>query len=91
MDGSTHFGRFTPARALLAALLAVLLFGVLAAAAQAQGPDPDPVPVSLSGSGGPLPGSSFEGGDGNQVVNDPLNVDWATAVGVRHFAGSGAR
>ena len=73
-----HFDRRTPARALLTALLAVLLFGVLAGSAWAQA-------VPLSGSADPLPGSSFEGGDGNQVLDDPLNVDWATALGVRHF------
>src|SRR5215217_1313963 len=67
-----------PAGALLTALLAVLLFGVLAGSAWAQA-------VPLSGSADPLPGSNFEGGDGNQVVDNPLRDDWADAVGVRHF------
>ena len=61
---------------LLVALLTLAFCGYTAAAAQA---------VPLSGSADPLPGSSFEGGDGNQVVDGLLNVDWATAVGVRHF------
>jgi len=76
MEQSIVVRHRTPARALLAGLLALLLLGVLAAAAEA---------VPLSGSANPLPGSRFEGGDGNQVVDNPLNVDWATAVGVRHF------
>ena len=67
-----------PGRVLLTAFLAVLLFGVLAGSAWAQA-------VPLSGSANPLPGSNFEGGDGNQVVNNPLRDDWADAVGVRHF------
>src|SRR5919198_3445668 len=80
MTGSDSlFSRTARPRAVLVALLALVLFGVLAAAASAQ------VPVPLSGSANPLPGSSFEGGDGNQVVNTALRVDWATAVGVRHF------
>src|SRR5829696_2583968 len=61
---------------LITALLGLMLFGVLAAAAQA---------IPLSGSASPLPGSKFEGGDGNQVADNPLNIDWATALGVRHF------
>src|SRR5215211_636410 len=77
MTGSDSiFSRSARTRFVLTALLALLLLGVLAAAAEA---------VPLSGSANPLPGSRFEGGDGNQVVDNPLNVDWATAVGVRHF------
>jgi uncharacterized repeat protein (TIGR01451 family) len=69
--------RGAPIRAaLISALLGLVLFSVIAASAQA---------VPLSGSAAPLPGSKFEGGDGNQVVDNPLNIDWATALGVRHF------
>src|SRR5215216_4953182 len=67
-----------PAGALLTALLAVLLFGVLAGSAWAQA-------VPLSGSANPLPGSNFEGGDGNQVVNNLLRDDWQDALGVNHY------
>jgi len=76
MEGSSHFDRRTPARALLAALLAVLLCSVFVASAQA---------VPLSGSANPLPGSSFEGGDGDQDVDGLLNDDWESVVGSPSF------
>src|SRR5215216_3539846 len=78
MEGSTSVDCRRPAGARLSALLAVLLFGVLAGSAWAQA-------VPLSGSADPLLGANFEGGDGNQVVDNPLRDDWADAVGVRHF------
>ena len=62
-DSWWAFRLFYAARALLAAFLVVLLFGVGGCCASA-GPDPDPAPVPLSGSDDPLLGPSFEGGDG---------------------------
>jgi len=59
------------AAALLAAVSMLALFVARAEA------------VPLSGSASPLPGSNFEGGDGNQIAG-ALRTDWQNAGGVNH-------
>src|SRR5918995_4373821 len=60
---------------LAAALVAALgLLSLFVARAEA---------VPLSGSANPLPGSNFEGGDGNQTAG-ALRTDWQNAGGVNH-------
>ena len=88
MHGSASAARKTRAPwflALVVSLFAAL--GVLAfAAARADA-------VPLAGSPNPLPGSSFEGGDGNQAAGTVLRTDWQNVSPVNHTAfaaGSGS-
>ena len=74
MDGSRSSNGGTRTRAVLIALFALFCFGALSGAAQA---------VPLSGSTSPLPGSTFQGGDGNQATEAPY-IDWQNATGVIH-------
>ena len=75
MDGSRSSSGSARVRAALIALLALVCFGALSGAAQA---------VPLSGSTSPLPGSTFEGGDGNQAATLP-RTDWQNALGVAAY------
>ena len=68
---------------LVAALTALYLVPVHADAP--GGCDFDPVntkPPFSPSCQGPLPGSTFEGGDGNLLVNTPGNTDWANVGGL---------
>ena len=71
MDGSTLCSRTSRRGGVLIGLLALLLCGVLAGAAQA---------IPLSPTDAALPGSNFQGGDGDQDAENGLN-DWESLVG----------
>jgi len=78
MHGSVPAARMMRARSLVLAISLLAALGALAfVAARADA-------VPLAGSPNPLPGSTFEGGDGNQAASTVLRTDWQNVSPVNH-------